>query len=197
MLLLKTKHYFCLRFKTKKQIKMKKNFLRLATFLMIIVSVVSYSCEKEEDNSDDSNDDNNNQESNLLPQSLSMKVDGSTWQADESSISGKYWKPNIIIQGSQQNSSSNIQLIYEDLWIAGTFEFKEITYNSPAGEYVLTDPSHSTVEFTKFTVEDSTKQDSTFTGTFSATLVDTLATPKDTIEITDGSFEDIYFNSDN
>ncbi|MCF8219089.1 MAG: hypothetical protein K9J21_08910 [Bacteroidales bacterium] len=174
---------------------MKKNFLRMATLLMIIVSLVSYSCEKEDDSDDNNNNNNNNEESNLLPQSLSMEVDGTSWEADESTIKGMYWDPEIIIQGSRQDGSSNIQMVYEGIWTAGTYTFKRVTYNAPNGNFVLTDPSHSTLEFTSFTVQDSTSQDSTFTGNFSATLVDTTASPMDTIEISNGYFENIYFNN--
>lgn len=174
---------------------MSKNFLRMATLLMIVVSLVSYSCEKDDD-SDDNNNNNNNNESNLLPQTLTMEVEGASWEADKSTIGGKYWDPEIIIQGSRKDGSSNIQLVYEDIWVAGTYEFKNITYNAPNGNYVLTDSALSEVEFSEFIVDDpSAEQDSTITGTFSATLVDTISTPMDTIEITNGYFENIYYNN--
>lgn len=190
---------------------MKRKIILIVTALLLGLAFALYSC-----NDDDNGDDNNNTEPAtcndgiknqgeagvdcggpcLLCDSMSATIDGNQWVADQQSVNGLYLNPDIIIQGSNDATSSNLQLRYEGMWnTQGTKEFKEASYKIQTHEYVLTDPSHSTVDFTQFTVTSPpSQQDSTMTGSFELTLVDTLSSPMDTIQVTNGSFTNVYYN---
>ncbi len=190
---------------------MKRKFFLFASAMLLGLSLSFYACDGDDD---DNNNNNNNNDTGtcsdgiqnqgetgidcggpcLKCEYLSATIDGNNWEAEQLSVKGRLLGTEIVIQGSRKDGSSNIQLVYEGIWHPGTYAFKRATYSIPGHQYVLTDPSHSSVTFTTFTVTDSTYQDSTITGTFSATLVDTLAAPMDTVEITNGSFTDIYYN---
>lgn len=183
-----------------------KLFFILATIILGL-SLAFYSCEDEDDDNGDDpvatcHDGIQNQNETgidcggpcLLCESMSATINGTAWEADQTSVEGRLLGTEIYIQGSRVDGSSNIQLVYEGIWNPGTYEFKRATYSIQSQQYVLTDPANSTVTFSTFTVDDPNYQDSTMTGTFSATLVDTLSTPNDTVFITNGSFTDIYYN---
>ncbi len=191
---------------------MKRKFFLFASALLLGLSLSFYACDGDDDDNNNNNNNNNttgtcsdgvkNQGETgvdcggpcLKCEFMSANIDGSDWEADQTSVEGRLLGSEIFIQGSKKDGSSNIQLVYEGIWNPGTYTFKRATYSIQGHQYVLTDPNHSSVTFTTFTVDDPSYQDSTMTGTFTATLVDTLAVPMDTVEITNGNFTDIYFN---
>ncbi|MFO8088008.1 MAG: DUF6252 family protein [Bacteroidales bacterium] len=187
---------------------MKKHFILLATSLLLGLSISFYACDDDDDDNGDDvaatcNDGIQNQGEEgidcggpcLLCQSMSAKIDGNTWEADQLTIQGLLLGSDIYIQGSRKDGSSNIQLVYKGIWNTGTYELKSAKYKVQGHEYVLVDPADASITFTSFTVDAPNYQDSTMTGTFTATLHDTLANPVLSVDITDGSFTDIYFNN--
>lgn len=188
---------------------MKKRIVLIGATLLLGLSLAFYSCDGDDDDNNNNNtkatchDGIQNQDETgvdcggvcLKCESMSAKVDGNDWIADQSSVEGRLLGAEIYIQGSKKDGSSNIQLVYEGIWTPGTYTLKRATYSIQGHQYVLTDPSNSSVTFTTFTVDDPNYQDSTMTGTFELTLTDTLANPQQSVQISSGSFTDIYFNN--
>lgn len=173
---------------------MKKHFLHLATAAILALSLSFYACDDDNDDNGGQNNGNNGNDWPYLPQKLGMKVDGNQWESDVESILGRLISPEIYIQGSNKAGTSNIQLVYQGIWNQGTYTVKRAAYSIQSREYVLREAADASITFSSFTVQDPVKQDSTFTGTFEAMLIDTLNTPWDTVFITEGFFENIYFN---
>lgn len=172
---------------------MKKPFLHLITAVILAFSLSFYACTDDDDDNGQDNGDNGN-DWPYLPQKLGMKVDGNEWESDNQSILGRLISPEIFIQGSNKAGTTNIQLIYQGIWTPGTYDLKRASYSMQNRQYVLREPSYGSITFSSFTVQDPTLQDSTFSGTFEAMLIDTLNTPWDTVLITEGYFENIFFN---
>lgn len=189
---------------------MKRKIILIGTALLMGFTFMMYSCDDDDDNGGNNNTDpatcndgiQNQGETGvdcggpcLKCEYMAATIDGNSWEADQESVQGRLLGAEIYIQGSNDASSSNIRLVYEGIWNPGTYELKRAAYNIQSHSYVLTEPANSEIVFSSFTVDAPNKQDSTMTGTFNMTLVDTLASPMDTVEITNGSFTDIYFNN--
>ncbi|MFO8054349.1 MAG: hypothetical protein R6U19_04205, partial [Bacteroidales bacterium] len=171
----------------------KKNVFQIAAAVLLVLSMAFYACDKDDDD-DNGDNNNNNNNSEYLPQTLTMKVNGTEWESDPDEITGRLIGSEIYIQGANKSGTTNIQLVYDGVWMTGTYELERASFDPPNYTYTLQDPADASITFTEFTVQDSVKQDSTITGTFEALLVDQTVAGHDTVIITDGYFENIFFN---